>query len=213
MRSDDSSGQTPNERHTEQAKTYQFPLAGRGFRYAGQYFCSRSEAACAALMQKYIDYKIKDGFNFQVCIGENHRGAKLFVDYVVRNVVFEYHPIQKPKDPQYWRLLQKYPAGERDKFRDAWNNNEAQDYYDKRRAQLNANPKFKDMELVVARSPEEFFEKILMRFMQIDRAHTLWSIPACRDVLREFRRIQGAVQELGEQNHARHIRVRYRRAA
>jgi hypothetical protein len=161
-------------------------------------------------MKRLLGYKLREGETFQVCIGENQQGARLFADFAVRGVIFEYHPIQKPHDPQYWKLLSRTEKGKRAEFRRCWNRNEAVRYYDKRRAQLDANPEFAKMELVVAESPREFYQLIVKRFMQQDFPNEPWMIPPENQIVAEFRRVQGQVRELGKQRSAPHVRVRQR---
>lgn len=161
-------------------------------------------------MKRLLGYKLIDGKTFQFCIGENEQGAKLFVDYVIRGAIFEYHPIQKPHDPKYWKLLSRTPPGKRNEFRRGWNRNEALKYHDRRQQQIDSNPEITGTELIVAESPQEFYHLVIKRFMQQDFPNEPWMIPSEQEVVSEFRRIQGQVRELGVNKGARHVRVRQR---
>ena len=203
MRSDQSSvGEKPD---VHQVSVAQRKYPDRRFQYDGDWFCSRSEAACGALMEKYLPFKLRDGKTFQVPIGRNEHGDLRRVDFVVCGAVFEYHPFRPPRDPQYWKMLARFAPGEREEFRTRWSENAAQHYYDTRRAQLDENPRFRDKELIVARTPEEFYEKIVCRFMQERKKRV--SLPEREAFLAEFQKILEQVYERETKRQARRVRV------
>lgn len=84
------------------------------FIYKGIVYCSRSEAACAELMERYItDFKAIDGKTYQVPLDTNENGDTRTVDFLVRGVLFEYH------HPRMWRKKSRYGDFQnRDEFRE-----------------------------------------------------------------------------------------------
>ena len=104
-------------------------------------------------------------------------------------------------------MLYRLAPGEREQFRDLWSRNDAVHYFDRRRMQLNHTKSFKSAELVVARSPEDFYEKIICRLIAERNPGALWKIPEQQKFLSEFREILGEVEDL-KPRAARHIHVR-----
>ncbi|NDC36565.1 MAG: hypothetical protein EBZ48_00760 [Proteobacteria bacterium] len=210
MRSDSNSlpsrnTQSPRENGagTSTIKTAQ----ARPFAYDGAFFCSRSEAACATLMKKYLGFACLEGETFQVPMGHGSTGQIRHFDFLVFDTVLEFHPFHPPKDPLYWRLLRRLPPGQRDQLRRVWSHNDEVHYYDTRRAQLNQCPHLRRKELIVARSPEDFYEKVIVRFMREKHLAPFRRIPEREQFLREFREILGQVTELNVRKAA-HLRVR-----
>lgn len=210
MRSDNSTQDSGNSKRWSQKDThsYNFKAAQqRPFMYRGQTFCSRSEAACAALMSKYLRYELIDGETFQVPMGKGPSGVTRQFDYLVFDTVFEFHPFHPPRDPQYWKILHRLGKGHREKFRQLWAHTDGIKYADKRRAQLKEGRIFKDAELIVARSAEDFYDKVIVRFMREKNLAPFRAIPPRDLFLREFREILGEVKELRPKGAGR-IRVR-----
>ncbi len=183
----------------------------RSFKFEGNFYCSRSEAACVALMRRYLDFRAIDGVTIQVPLGENRYGTQRHADFRVREVFLEYHPTQQPNEPQYWRILKNTPVGSRNEFRKAWNAKAALTYVAKRRATIDENPALRGTELITATSPEEFYRKVIVRFMKLDHPTELWRIPSEAAVVREFRYMQKQVIDLNESKD--HGRIKIRRAA
>lgn len=141
-------------------------------------FCSRSEAICAEMLCRYVPHFIlQEGRTFQVEIGVDARGNTLAVDFLVDGVLFEYHPVRFFKNKRrcgdfanrreyrsYTTILHSLKGEQRDLFQTAMRARLTENYYTKRRAQLDDHPMYRRTELVVATSPEEFYELILKRF-------------------------------------------------
>jgi len=210
MRSDNSTQNSVNSKRWSEKDnhSYNFKSAQqRPFMYRGQTFCSRSEAACAALMVKYLGYELIEGETFQVPMGKSASRVTRHFDYLVFDAVFEFHPFHPPRDPQYWKILHRLGKGHREKFRQLWAHTDGIKYADKRRAQLQEGGIFKDAELIVARSPEDFYDKVIVRFMREKHIAPFRAIPEKELFLREFRKILGEVTELRPRGGGR-IRVR-----
>jgi hypothetical protein len=217
---------TPNFEHRGDARHFEeiSPLArisgparaqsnfdrSRHYRFAGQFYCSRSEVACAALMQRYLGFKPRDGVSIQVPLGKNRFGAERHADFMIRGCLLEYHPSQEPKEPIYWRMLANTPVGSRQEFRRAWNQKAEIEYEAKRKAIIAENPALRGTELIVAKSPEEFYEKVILRFMRELNREESWRIPSKHKVVAEFRSLQKQAIDLNEREHNR-MRVRDRR--
>ncbi len=141
-------------------------------------FCSRSEAICAELLQRYVPhFDLREGVTFQVAIGTDPQGNTLAVDFLVDGVLFEYHPVRLFKSRRrcgdfnskheyraYADICHSLDSGQREFFQATMKSRLTKNYYAKRRAILDQHPMYRRMELVVATSPEEFYELILKRF-------------------------------------------------
>ena len=196
MRSDSNSTNTHNSHTTTNLPFPTLSQRGRPFTHHGNFFCSRSEAACAALMGKYLGYQCSEGKSFQVPMGQSADGITRHFDFLIFGAVLEYHPFHPPKDPQYWKMLRRLEPGQRSQLRALWARNDAVRYFDKRRSQLNETKRFKNAELIVARSPEDFYDKVIVRFMKEQHIAPFRRIPSRENFLKEFRAILGEVTEL-----------------
>ncbi len=141
-------------------------------------FCSRSEAICAEILCRYVPhFTLQEGRTFQVEIGRDECGNTLAVDFLVDGVLFEYHPVRFFKNKRrcgdfaskreyrsYTTILHSLRGDQKEFFQTAMRARLTENYYAKRRAQLDAHPLYRRMELVVATSPEEFYELIIKRF-------------------------------------------------
>lgn len=141
-------------------------------------FCSRSEAICAELLQRFVPhFQLKEGVTFQVGIGKDDRGNTRSVDFLVDGVLFEYHPVRFFKnkrrcgdfiDPEEYRAYTRtfYSLSDENRgfFQSVMRARLAENYFKKRRALLDQHPIFRRMELIVATSPEEFYSLVIRRF-------------------------------------------------
>jgi hypothetical protein len=141
-------------------------------------FCSRSEAICAELLQRFVPhFQLKEGATFQVGIGKDERGNTRTVDFLVDGVLFEYHPVRFFKNKRrcgdfqntdeyraYTRTFYSLSNDNRDFFHSVMKARLAENYFRKRRALLDQHPIFRRMELIVATSPEEFYSLVIRRF-------------------------------------------------
>lgn len=144
----------------------------------GVKFCSRSEAVCAELLQRYVpNFELRYGITFQVAIGNDGRGNTLSVDFLVDGVLFEYHPVRLFKNRRrygdfrskreyrsYSGICHSLKGEQREFFQSAMRSSLARHYYSKRRSMLDQHPLYRRMELVVATDPVEFYNLILKRF-------------------------------------------------
>lgn len=145
--------------------------------YNGIRYCSLSEAAFGALMETYIpNFKVIEGETFQISIGNGRS-----VDFMINSCLIEYH--QPRLHPEHgktgdYESKEDYQVFERE-IRRAGNNSWkkqrlidetskklAANYYAKRIMKVRENPEFKDTELIVAASREEFYQKVILRFCE-----------------------------------------------
>ncbi len=141
-------------------------------------YCSRSEAICAALLQQFVPhFDVRQGVTFQVPIGEDRNGNTIAVDFLVDGVLFEYHPVRffqsrkrfgdfssREEYRSYAKVFHALNAEKRAFFHEAMRARLTLNYYNRRRAILDQHPLFRRTELIVATSPEEFYERIIKRF-------------------------------------------------
>ncbi len=141
-------------------------------------FCSRSEAICAELLQRFVPhFQLEEGVTFQVGIGKDERGNTRAVDFLVDGVLFEYHPVRFFKNKRrcgdfrntdeyrsYTRTFYSLSSDNRDFFHSVMKARLTENYFKKRRALLDQHPIFRRMELIVATSPEEFYCLVIRRF-------------------------------------------------
>ncbi len=140
-------------------------------------FCSLSEAALSALLEVFVPgFKTIEGITFQVPLGEGRS-----IDFYVNGVVIEYHQPrlhpEKGKNGDY-PDREDYAAFIHDLKRAGGNSWKRQKviettrlmlyecYYSKRRVLLDNNPSFTDAELIVATSREDFYRKVILRFVE-----------------------------------------------
>jgi hypothetical protein len=141
-------------------------------------FCSRSEAICAELLQRFVPhFQLKEGVTFQVGIEKDGKGNTRAVDFLVDGVLFEYHPVRFFKNKRrcgdfgsneeyraYTRTFYSLTSDNRDFFHSVMKARLTENYFRKRRALLDQHPIFRRTELIVATSPEEFYFLVIRRF-------------------------------------------------
>jgi hypothetical protein len=141
-------------------------------------FCSRSEAICAELLQRFVPYfELEEGVTFQVPIAKDARGNTLCVDFLVDGVLFEYHPVRFFKNKKgcgdfrdrdeyksYTKLFHALTQDKRDFFHDVMRARLTENYFKRRRAVLDRHPLYRRTELIVATSAEEFYNLVVRRF-------------------------------------------------
>ena len=141
-------------------------------------FCSRSEAICAKLLQQFVPhFDVRQGVTFQVPIGEDRNGNTIAVDFLVDGVLFEYHPVRffqsrkrfgdfssREEYRSYARVFHALNSEKRAFFHEAMRSRLTLNYFNRRRAILDQHPLFRRTELIVATSPEEFYERVIKRF-------------------------------------------------
>ncbi len=165
----------PYQRRTEQYKTIDISL---GEDAHSTPFCSRSEAICAELLERFVpNFRVIEGVTFQVPISIDDRGNVLAVDFFVDGVFLEYHPARffknkkgygdfstKEEYKAYTRLFHSLGKNERDFIHAAVRARLKDNYYKRRRAILDRHPVYRRAELVVATSPEELYYLVICRF-------------------------------------------------
>lgn len=143
--------------------------------HQGVGYSSLSEAACGALLELLVPgFRVQEGVTYQIPFGKERT-----VDFLVEGVLFEYHPprlvaerrgfgdFRSPKE--YDRFQQLYKKARYDKRkREALLNSTihalGEEYYRRRRIQLDEDERFRNTELVVATGIPELYEKIVLRF-------------------------------------------------
>lgn len=147
----------------------------------GPLYCSKSEGACALLMEKYVPgFKVREGESFQVVVGKNRFGHELTMDFLLQQgVFFEFHAVKFWKKGRHYgdfkdyheyrdykRTLASLPNHLKKGYEEQTKLKLGENYYERRRAMLDENPVYRHIELVVALSPGEFYDKIIRRFGQ-----------------------------------------------
>jgi hypothetical protein len=141
-------------------------------------FCSRSEAICATILQHFVPhFDVQYGVTFQVPIGLDRNGNTIAVDFLVDGVLFEYHPVRffqsrkrfgdfssREEYRSYARVFHSLTSEKRAFFHEAMRSRLTLNYFNRRRAILDQHPLFRRTELIVATSPEEFYERVIKRF-------------------------------------------------
>lgn len=148
-------------------------------------YCSLSDMVYAVLLEKYLpNFSAVPGLSIQVEIGRNKDGNPFLADFRYQNrsvdLIIENHQANLWKGKG--RRIGDFPNKESqqeffDKLREAETREEKLEirkstrkellvqYAEARRKLIAANPKLKDVELVVVSDPFEFQEKILQRLL------------------------------------------------
>lgn len=150
-------------------------FARRQIHYNGVWYCSLSEAAFGALLERFIsDFKVVEGLTFQVPMGNGRS-----VDFQIDGVLIEYHQVRlAPKRGTYgdfrsWREYAQYAKTARHLIRhkQRWQTFAKQvqeklalNYYQRRKQMIAENPFYRSAELIVATSREDFYRKVILRF-------------------------------------------------
>lgn len=162
--------------------------------FRGLTFDSLEEAACAALLEKYVDnFKLIPGKTYQVPV----KGR--YVDFIVNGDVVEYHPIllfwsasgtgsmKSLKEYLEFNAVKSELSGkEKSLFIGETKAFLAKRYQDERAAILRSSPLHRNSRLVVALSPEEFYYTVI-------RAHAT-NPPSLEKFQIDFERIKGVIR-------------------
>jgi hypothetical protein len=145
---------------------------------SGIRFHSRSEAACAALMELFIPgYRTIEGVTYEVPVGTDAYGQTLRVDFRHDDTLIEFHPVRLWRShrrygefpsPKEWREFNRQyhncPREELSELIRKTLHDLTQHYYRKKLGVIRANPELAHTELVVATNATEFYEKVICRF-------------------------------------------------
>lgn|GEM_PF-6285775 len=151
-------------------------FARRQIYHNGVWFCSLSEAALGVILERLIPgFQVIEGLTFQVPMG-----AGRSVDFQINGVLIEYHQVRlAPKrgsfgDFRNWRQYARYARrAERlihnkyrwQSFTKKMREKLAFNYYTRRKRVIESNPFYRKSELIVASSREEFYAKVILRFV------------------------------------------------
>lgn len=162
----------------ETSKIIEFPRSLNAHRhdYRAEHnkiiFDSRSEAACAIIMEQYISWwKVEPGITFQVPLSSNKRA-----DFQIADVLFEYHPISLHREmisrDAYSKIKRAILKSNRfiaTLIREGVEEELLRQYRKRREQVIQANPRLSGMTLVVCTSPGSFYRNIIKQFS--DRKH------------------------------------------
>jgi len=171
--------------------------------YNGNLYASRSEAACAILMERYIPgFKIKDGKTFQIPLGVSSGGHLRTADFMVHGVLVEYHPprihksSKKPGGFKNWEEYDNYRAvyqqctpDQKETLKKLTEIKLTRNYTEKRLSQMAECPQHRGRELLVLVDSNDLYDKVLKRFGGPD-------LPDRDTILREFRIATRKPQEI-----------------
>jgi len=164
---------------------------GTEIEFDGTVYQSASEVACGVLLHRYIPgFKVVKGETYDIPLYVNEAGGVISADFLVSEALLEYHPPRlkggdyKPGEARRYSNQMK-AAGtpeERKQIKLETKLKLADNYREKRLEQISASEEHSQRELIVATSPEELYQKVILRFVQ----H-----PPSKDTfLKEFRRIK-----------------------
>jgi hypothetical protein len=145
---------------------------------SGIRFHSRSEAACAALMERFVPgYQAIEGKTYEIPVGANKYGHMRTIDFLVGDVLVEFHPVRMWRSGRHFgdfqsrdewhEFLNEYrrcPRRERSEFKAETMRMLEENYTERRRRAIYENPEFRGKELLVATTPTDFYEKVICRF-------------------------------------------------
>lgn len=165
-------------------------------------FHSRSEAACASLMKRFVEgYQPIEGQTYEIPVGANQYGHMRTIDFLVRDVLVEFHPVRIWRSGRHfgdfqtrddWRdFLKEYrrcPRGERSEFKAETMRMLEENYTERRLRAIYENPAFEGKELIVATSPADFYDKVIRRFSA--------EPPSLNQFLALFHEAKGEVKDL-----------------
>jgi hypothetical protein len=136
--------------------------------YKGVKFDSQSEVVCCKLLEIFVPkWRLNVGKTYNIHIGHGK-----YADFKIGNFIIEYHPTVLPREmtkQNYlrWRhALKGLPLKARQKLEKAMKKHCETEYAKKRRFSIAVHPhkRIHDCELIVCTSPEEFYQKVLIRF-------------------------------------------------
>lgn len=133
-------------------------MAYRPILWQGIEYESISEIAVGEVLESYVlGWRVTPGISFQV-----HLGERLTVDFVVNELLIEYHPFRTP-----WRINSEgLPRAQRLSKIKSMASSAARSYENKRRAQIDHACPGREFELVVVASGRELLEDVVRRCSQ-----------------------------------------------
>jgi len=145
---------------------------------SGIHFSSRCEAACAALLTRFVeDFKTITGVTYEIPIGKSASGDIRSIDFFVKGVFVEYHPPRLGRDKRHcgdfrkeesWRRFRRdfhqCPRHKRSEFIAEVKAELTEAYTEHRCRVIDENPRFRGKELIVVTSPSDFYYKVMRRF-------------------------------------------------
>jgi len=148
---------------------------GTEIEYDGTVYQSASEVACGILMQKYIPgFKVVKGETYDIPLYMNEAGGVISVDFLVCETLLEYHPPRlkggdyKPGEGRRYtnRIKAASTPEEREQVKLETKRKLTDNYREKRLEQIAASEEHEGRELIVVTTPEELYQKVILRFVQ-----------------------------------------------
>lgn len=150
----------------------------RSYRYS---FASQNERVHAVMLELFIPgFSLIPGRTFQVEIGRSSQGDARHVDFMLEDsIAFECHVPRRWKRGHfvgdfadlkehlhYLKLKNGLPRDDdaRKLFHFLVDQHLEHNYYERRREIMNRNPDFRERELVVSATAEEFYDRVIARF-------------------------------------------------
>ncbi len=185
------------------------PLEGKNtaqerFLLNGHRFCSRSEAACGILLEKYIPgFTLTKGITYQVPIGISPEGHVRTVDFRFKDTLIEFHPpriwsrvtrlgdIPTRKTARKLRKLLysgKLPKKKKKMIREKLRSILKTQYWKRRRKAIDSGGVFQHCKLIVIGNAKELYEQVLL-VLAPENA------PPLETFLREFSSLQKKCKE------------------
>jgi len=162
------------------------------YKFGNSTYDSMEEAACAALMQKYIpSFEPAEGKS--VHVREDMGGT---IDFKVNESFVEYHPIVFFRDfeqedfEQYQQIRADLPDEKKHGLDNECKRKLTHDYFVKRAAAINKSAENAGTELILATSPETFYDSVISRFGE--------NIPSKEAFLHEFNEVKKIVRDANQ---------------
>jgi hypothetical protein len=165
--------------------------------FRNNFYDSRTEAACAAMLEKYIPgFEIKEGETFQV------NGGCLY-DFNLEQILLEWHPINIHYDgerylPEDWEAYKELKdlaktKEERNALRyleEQFKEDLAVEYWMERQESSDNSQVYQGKEVVLARTAGELYDEVLTKYGE--------DIPSKRQFYREFYDVVKQVKPVGK---------------
>ena len=147
-------------------------------------FDSRSEAACVAVLEKYVPgWRCVVGDTYEVPIGIDSRRC----DFRIGDCFIEYHPIDLRHEfissdsfREVMAVLKKNNRHQLERIIGALKKEFEAQYFRFRRAVIDERPEHRNHELLVCISPSDFYNKVIRRYAL--------QLPTKQDFFRDWNR-------------------------
>ena len=197
----------------------------RHFKKDGIEYASLSERACVELMEKYISwFQVKKGKTYEIPIGKGQRQGTLKADFRLGNTLVEFHyprifygkalgdflTLKQKRLCSY--ALDKATGARKGEIRGIINRVLLKQYSAKRNKIINQNPLFRDMDLIVVSTPEEFYQQVIKKFANKPLPSQHRFIKQWHRIMRRLKKEIGVTRRDKQDRQAKRASEPYRRS-